>query len=507
VVHSRHKPRPIAGKVPHRRLFQSRRWRTIAPKMNRKTRQRSRQQQMTGSKRRKPPHLFWAIASAAALAGCTDDGSYSAPVFPFQVRFAASDRAAPVLLSNTNWWQRLNDPVLDALIARAMVSNLTLEAARERVVQSRAEIAAIPGAASLSPDAQLITQGANGSPLTTVGTGNLGFSWLLDPLGARRSQLKAADARAVATGAEVNAAQLLVILNLANAYVDLRYNQRLLALRSQDLASRRKTLALTQSFLDADSATRLDLVRSQAVVSEIEGQIPGVKAAIAGKKAEIAVLVGMAPGTLPVDLDKGASLPRPHLSPEVGIPADLLRNRPDILIAERIYYAALQDIGAAKAQLYPRLSLGGAISLTSARGNSSTEYFFGPSVQFPPLLSKSPRATVDARESIARQAHTSWKSTVLEGILEVENALLTYSAATAAVNSSDRTVRLYQEAVDLTRDLIAKDGATVSDLIDAESASASAKAVLADNQRQQARAFVALNIALGSGNAYRAAAN
>ena len=85
--------------------------------------------------------------------------------------------------------------------------------------------------------------------------------------------------------------------------------------------------------------------------------------------------------------------------------------------------------------------------------------------------------------------------------------MLTYSAASAAVNSSDRTVRLYQEAVDLTRDLIERDGATLSDLIDAESSSASAKATLAENQRQQARAFVALNIALGSGNAYRAAAN
>lgn len=462
---------------------------------------------MTGSKRRDASHLLLALASVAALAGCAADSPYGAPVFPFQKSFTATDQAAPVLLTNASWWRKFNDPVLNGLIERALTGNLTLEVAKERVVQSRAELAAIPGAASLSPEVSVLAQGANGSGLTTVSTGQLGLSWLLDPLGARRAQLRAADARAIATEAEVNAAQLLLILNLSNAYIDLRYNQRLLVQRSQDLASRRKTLALTQSFFDADSATRLDIVRSQAVVSEIEGQIPGVKAAIAGKKAEIAVLAGMVPGTLPVDLDKGASVPRPHLSPEVGIPADLLRNRPDILIAERMYYAALQDIGAAKAQLYPSLSLGGAISLTSVRGNSSTEYFFGPSVQFPALLSKSPQATVDARESIARQAHTGWKSTVLQGILEVENALLVYSAATASVNSSDKTVRLYQEAVDLTRDLIAKDGATISDLIDAETSSSSAKAVLAENLRQQARAFVALNIALGSGNAYRAATN
>ena len=466
---------------------------------------------MTGTGRRNAPRNLLGVALAATfgigLTGCQTASPYAAPSFPFQRAFSAAERASPVLLSNANWWTRFNDPVLDSLIDRALAGNLSLEAARERVVQSRAELATIPGAVSLSPDGQLVVQGANGGILTNVGSANFGFTWLIDPYGGKRAQVHAADARALAAGAEVNAAQLLVIQNLANAYVDLRYNQRLLALRSQDLASRRKTLALTQSFFDADSATKLDIVRSQAVVSDIEGQLPGVKAAIAAKKAEIAVLVGMAPGTLTTDLDKGSALPRPRMVADVGIPADLLRNRPDIQIAERLYYAALQDIGAAKAQLYPSLSLGGAISLTSARGRTSTEYFFGPAVQFPGLLSKAPRAAVDARESLARQAHTSWKSTVLQGILEVESSLLTYSAASAAVNSSDRTVRLYQEAVDLTRDLIERDGATLSDLIDAESSSASAKATLAENQRQQARAFVALNIALGSGNAYRAAAN
>lgn len=465
---------------------------------------------MTGTGRREAPRYPLGVALAATLfvglAGCESTAPYAAPVFPFQRAFSAADRASPVLLSNANWWMRFNDPVLDSLIDRALTGNMSLEAARERVVQSRAELATIPGAVSLSPDAQLVTQGGSGGTQANIGSGNLGFTWLIDPYGGKRAQVRAADARALAAGAEVNAAQLLVIQNLANAYVDLRYNQRLLTLRSQDLAARRKTLALTQSFFDADSATKLDIVRSQAVVSDIEGQVPGLKAAIAAKKAEIAVLVGMAPGTLSTDLDKGSALPRPRMVADVGIPADLLRNRPDIQIAERLYYAALQDIGAAKAQRYPSLSLGGAISLNSERGQTSTGYFFGPAVQFPDVLSKAPRAAVDARESLARQAHTNWKSTVLQGILEVESSLLTYSAAATAVSSSDRTVRLYQEAVDLTRDLIERDGATLSDLIDAESSSAIAKATLAENQRQQARAFVALNIALGSGNAYRAAA-
>ena len=455
---------------------------------------------MQGSDRRKTPRNLMVLAVVTVLAGCETGPGYQSPAFPFGASYAGQ-RGSPVLLTNANWWTRFRDPTLDALVARALSGNLTLESARERVIQANAELRSVAGPVSDSPGASIRNTGSNGSDLQEVAEANFAFSWLLDPFGARRAQLRASGAQVEVADAELNAAQLLVLGNLANAYIDLRFNQRLLSIRSEDLASRRKTLALTESFFAADSATKLDIVRSQAVVADIEAQLPALKAGIQASKGEIAVLTGVAPGRLAVNLDKGQGQPRPKLSPDVGIPADLLRNRPDIRIAERQYYAAIANIGVARAELYPKLSLGGAITLTAIGRSTSREYYFGPSVQFPALLSKAPRAAVEARESLARQSHTAWKAAVLAAIQDVESAMVNYAAANAAVRASEKAARLYGEVVNLTRDLIDRDGATLSDLIDAETSIASANATLAENLRQQALGFVNLNISLGSGNA------
>ena len=102
----------------------------------------------------------------------------------------------------------------------------------------------------------------------------MGLSWLLDPYGARRQQGKAARARIEVADAEADAAQLLVLLNLSNAYIDLRYSQQVLRIRHQEIRSRRQTLELTQTLFDKSSATRLDLVRAEARLSEAEAAVP-----------------------------------------------------------------------------------------------------------------------------------------------------------------------------------------------------------------------------------------
>ena len=455
---------------------------------------------------RRAPRLsgLWGVAGlgfALAASGCSPDPAYTTPGFGFAASYRAARAGVPVLLSNDAWWQRFRDRTLDALVAEALAGNLSLASARDRVAEAAANLRAVPGGVGLSSQITAQTQGNGAGLVANVGSVTLSPSWLLDPYGGRRDQLRAADARLSVADAEVNAARLLVLSNLGNAYVDLRYQQRLLALRVQELAARRKTLALTQTFFDANSATRLDVVRAEARIAEVEAMLPALKAAIQAGQNQIAVLTGVAPGQLAIDLDGGAGQPWPHLSPDVGIPADLLRNRPDIRIAERLYYAAVADTGVARAGLYPRLSLGGSISLTTSGGATATAYDFGPTLSFPAILSKAPRAAVDASAARARQAQDAWKSTVLTALQEVEDALASYSAASRSVAGAEKTVRLYGQVVSLTDALIAKDGATLRDRMDAEGSIADANVTLADNLHQLDRSFVALNVALGSGNA------
>ena len=436
-----------------------------------------------------------------AVAGCAKETPYAAPAFPFLQSYNGHKSGAPVLLENTAWWKGFKDPTLNRLVERALRDNLGLAAAKERILEAEANLDAVPGQASLNPSLGVQRSKSLAGTAQTRSEAQLGFSWLLDPYGARREQGKAARARIEVADAETDAAQLLVLLNLSNAYIDLRYRQQVLRIRHQEIRSRRQTLELTQTLFDKSSATRLDLVRAEARLSEAEAAVPTARAAILRQQYQIAALLGAVPGTLDISLDDG-TMPHPAMSANVGIPADILRNRPDVRIAERIYYASVAETGVAQAQLYPQLSLSGAITLASiASGVSGTEYTFGPALTLPALPNGPRRAALAAQQSRARQALTAWKSAVLDAIREVETAITDYSAAASAVQASQKTVRLYREAANLTRDLVLGDSATLSDLLDAEASITSAELTLAENQRQQSLGFINLNVSLGSGHA------
>ncbi len=442
-----------------------------------------------------------ASALCLVLTACQADGPYKAPKFPFAAAYKGASRAVPVLLANAAWWERLRDPVLNRLIAQALQGSPSIDAAQARILQARAAFDATPGLANLSSSVGLNATGTDITGPVATGALNLGFSWLLDPYGAKRAERRAAGGRITVAEAEQDAAKLTLIRALTNAYVDLRYRQELLGLHEQEMRSRRQTLAMTRTLFDAKSATRLEITRSEARLAEIEAQQPMRRAAITAKQNEIAVLIGVVPGALGINLEMRADQPRPDLSPDVGIPADLLRNRPDILIAERRYYIALADLGQARASLYPRLSLTGTITATAVQNSRrAAEYSFGPALQLPVLPGKPARATVEGGRARVVEAHAIWKSTVLSAVLQVENALIDYRAASASAQSSDKAVRLYNEALDLTREVFVQGNATLGDLIDAEQALASAEQARADMRARWGQSFVDLNISLGAGH-------
>lgn len=441
-----------------------------------------------------------AVSALALLAGCLAPTEYNQPSFGFGDRFASAKaggkyaRSGPVLLSNAMWWKRLNDPVLDQLIDEALKQNFDLREAREKVVEARATLKAQP-----SPDGSVSTNYEGKITGRDSNSQSLGLSWMLDPWGGNLARRKGAMADFEIASAEADAAQLLVIYNLANAYLTLRYQQEVLALREAELSMRRRTLGLTQTLVKSSEATKIDLTRSRARVADIEARLPEARAAIQGTQNEIAVLTGHAPGKLAIPTTRRGQ-PKADLSPQVGIPADLLRNRPDIRIKERLYYGAIADIDVARAARYPTLSLTGAITLnTLAAGSSATSQYFGPAIQFPALPATG-KARVEARHSAARAAHLSWSSTVLGALMEVENSLLDYRAGSEALAAAARATGLYGEALNLRRRLVEAGEATLSDLIDAEQELSNAKDQRALMRFQQARAFVDLNVRLGSGS-------
>jgi len=443
---------------------------------------------------------------AVLLAGCSVGPSFQNPTFPFSAGFAARSSGNPVLLDNAAWWQGFNDRTLNGLVEQALSGNLDLALATERITEAQARAATVPFGATLSGNLDAGQRGGRGQPDQTGARANLGLSWLFDPYGGRAAQDRAGAARVEVADAERDAARLLLLSGITIAYIDLRFQQRSLILRRQELGSRRRTLELVRKLGESGAATRLDTIRAEALVSQTQSLIPGVEAAIRVQQNRIAVLLGQTPGQIPgrvgSSLVASGAQPLARMPSEIGIPADLLRNRPDIRISERLYYAAVADIGAAQAALYPSLSLGGEISLSAFGGARGSDYFFGPTLRLPALPGGPQRAQVQVRRSAARQALTRWRASVLGAIEDVESALVAYSGSRNSVTSARKTVRLRREAVTLTRELIAQGGATVRDLLDAEASVAIANISLSQNLRQLGRDFVILNVSLGSGNGY-----
>jgi len=470
---------------------------------------------MTGNERNKggSPLAGRRVARVAGLAGlawvaaCSPNDPYRAPIFSFAASYSQGPAGAPVLLSNAEWWRGFRDPVLDRLVAQAMDGSIDLAIARERVREAAATRGALSGGGNLGPvsmslDAASTKRGTEHTGPSGGTEVNLDLEWLLDPWGGRRARLAAGAAREEIAQAEVNAARLAVLSELATAYVNLRYSQRLEALRREDLSIRRKTLQLTQQMFDAGSATKPELSRAQARIAETEALIPVQRAQSSALVNRIAVLIGQMPGS--PDLAKAlapAGQPRTRLAPTVGVPADLLRNRPDIHIAERSYYAALGDMKEAEAARWPTLSLGGTITRLAPSNGAGAQYYIGPALEIPELLSSAPKARAAAAASVAKQAHLQWQSTVLGAISDVENALASYSGSSQATGASERAVRLYREALQLTDDMIARGDTTLTARFDAEQSLSDANVAMAGNLRDLSAAFVQLNVVLGSGNA------
>jgi multidrug efflux system outer membrane protein len=203
-------------------------------------------------------------------------------------------------------------------------------------------------------------------------------------------------------------------------------------------------------------------------------------------------------------LIKAGPQPTPRHSTRVGIPADLIRNRPDIRSAERNLAAATAQIGVAESQLYPSLTLDGTIGAArtiSAMTGNLTSWSFGPTLSVPIFNGGALRAQVDIADSVAKQQYFAWKQTVLNAVEEVENAQTGLIRDYQTVAAVRRLVASNEEALSLARESYRGGASTILDVLDAERNVANSRLTLAATIRTLANDYVALNVAVGGGSA------
>ena len=442
---------------------------------------------------------------AALIAGCAPLPDGVAPHFPFAQNWATPSPATPRLLDDALWWQGFRNAPLDGLIARALAGNPGLAAAQARSKSAYAAAQAVPGAVQASGGLGAEASGGSLANNSGEASGDFTLEILFDPGRGRESERRAVRGAAGLATAQAAGARLFLINEVTDAYLTLRYDQKRLALTQAGARRQQQTLKLAHTLAEAGESTRIEVLRSQAGLASLDAQLPAIEASIGRSLARLAVLAGDAPGALPPNLQAALQAmdtqPRATLLPDPGIPADLIRNRPDIQAAEASYDIAVANLGQARAALYPRLSIAGTIEAQRSFGaGGSSAVSVGPSLRFPALPLGPAKAGVTAATGRVEAAYADWTSTVLQALYEVEAALLDYRAAARTETATDRAVALHKKTTALTRDAASAGEATLGDLITVEAALAQAEAAQAEARLTRAQAFMQLNIRLGSGS-------
>lgn len=459
--------------------------------------------------------LLFGSALGGLLASCSVGPNYHRPTGSVPGTWTASSGGA-----NTNaahlaeWWKQLDDPTLDRLVERALRANFDLQAAAARVRAARA----LRGAAisdflpTIDANASYSTarRSANSlnSPVKSIDTDTYqaGFdaSWEIDIFGGQRRALEAATAQLQAVEEGQRDVQVTLLAEVARYYVDFRGTQQRLAIARKNLEAQAEVLNLTQLLLDKGLATQLDVAQAKTVFAATKSALPALETTLQQDNHRLCTLLGVAPGSL--DGDLAAEAPIPPAPPEipVGLPSDLLRQRPDIRASERQLAATTANIGVAQAELLPKFFLtgsGGFQSLHASNLISPASEFWsaGPSVQWRLLEYPRLKAAVNAQTAQQEQALAQFNQTVLLSLEDVENAVVAWNKEHERYQSLTEVVQANRQSLDLAKQLYQNGLGEFLNVLLAERTLYQAEDALVQSQSTMTENAVALYKALGGG--------
>ena len=423
---------------------------------------------------------FFLIAIlAAASSGCTSWREYVANGFKVGPNYCRP--AAPVAdhwiddknpnvgsepANDAAWWHTFNDPVLDTLIQTAYQQNLTLRVAGLRILEARALRAVAVG--EFFPQSQQATGSYTraGASLNNVNTPptrftddwNLGanLAWELDFWGRFRRSIEAADAHLDASVENYDSALVLLLSEVAQRYIDVRTAEQRLEYVRRNVEDQRVSLNLAQLKFRNGATTRLDVTQGQSILGQTEALIPLLEALRRQAANQLCILMGMPPQDLNEML--GGRRPIPSASPRVaiGIPADLMRRRPDVRSAERQVAEQSAMIGFATSDLYPHISISGNIffdannfkDLFNGRSVAGTA---GPSFNWNVLNYGRLVNRIRIEDARFQQLVVQYQNTVLQANVEAENSLVGFLKAQQAVKSLADSATAAEQSLELVR--------------------------------------------------------
>ena len=437
-----------------------------------------------------------------ALTGCMVGPNFTSPhaaVPTAYISDAPSTRAAPYVSGDPvdpQWWNSFNDPTLTALESRAVAQNLDLQIATERLLESEAQariegavlypslsgaasytyegpskegvFAAFGGAGSASTNAGSVANGSSSAPGGGAFSGatiqpldlyqyGLQATYDVDLWGKNRRAVEAAIAAAASSQEARRGALLNVQAQVASNYIQLRGTEEVLIITQKNLSFANQLVNLTVERQQAGLTTALDVANARATAAQIQSQIPALIASRDALIDQIGLLLGETPESLPADLVTAAPIPLTPPSVPVGLPADLLRRRPDVREAEDNLHEATAEIGVAVAQFFPDLTLSGSVSLQALQFKNLNElsaitYAVGPNVTIPLFEGGQLHGQLDLRKAQQAEYAISYAKTVLTAFYQVDTSLVAYTQEHATLEALAIDVQQSQIALSLAED-------------------------------------------------------
>lgn len=449
---------------------------------------------------------------AVALGGCAAVGpDYSEPQLAVPAGWSAgtgTDAMDAVLLAR--WWHGFGDPVLDRLVADALAANLDLAQARARLREARARRGVAGAALMPSVDASLSgsrsrSSGQSGSGSTReLYSAGFDASWELDVFGGVRRSVEAAQADLEASVESLSDTRVSLAAEVALNYIDLRTAEQRLAIAEESIAYRGENHQIIRWRQQAGLVSELDLAQATTDLESTRAVLPPLRTAVTEAKNRLAVLLGRNPGELESLVHADRPIPLAAGEIVAAIPADTLRQRPDVRVAERRLAAQTARLGEAEAARYPSFRLSGSLGLEAleldalADRDANTRSLFG-GITAPVFNAGRIAANIEIQDALVEQARLAYRAAVLAALEEVENAL------TAVANTDARRAKLAEAAAAARTTLAIAEYRYASGLadflsvLDAQRTQLSLDEQLAGSTGELARAQIRLYKALGGG--------
>lgn len=414
------------------------------------------------------------------------------------------------------WWTTLGDPRLDSFIERAREGNLDLRDSVARILEARAvrgisgserfPTADATGALQRSRVSEEVA-GVIAPPQSRVDTFyQLGAEtfWELDLWGRITRSIESADASLEASIEDYRDVLVSLYAEVAATYVEVRALQRRIRFALGNIETQRGSLQLTIDRRDAGIGSDLDVSQAEFNLAATESVVPRLRSQLAAAVHALGVLLGQTPGALRAELAPEDAIPEPPDRIEVGLPAELLRQRPDIRRAERELAAQTARVGVATAELYPAFSFVGTFAFDSFSSGDFLDagaraYQFGPTLRWNLFDGGRIRQAIRVEDARTEQALARYEQTVLGALQDVEDSIAAYVEENQRRDALERAVIASRKAVELVTVLYRTGLTDFQNVLDTQRSLFEQEDQLAESEGLVTQNLIRLYRALGGG--------